>query len=322
MSGFIIEKRTLGISLEETPYTAQTLDANDYNIAAYNVSYDGDIPMKGRKLVRGDFSRDPSVPGTREVKFTFSVDWYAQGTAQTPPNYFLALRACALKQTVHGSTGVSLVTNADYSNVPVTIEVVEKDEGTTPAQTVIKGRGCMGNAKLILDNVGEPVRIEFEFTGVLSSITDRAYAALISPSGISEVVPDPVLSSGITLFGEGRCINTFTIDLGNDVQNWKCPTYAEGFEGAHVVSRNPTLSFDPKMVLIATNGDYARWTAGTTGAFLAQVQGSISVSGPAAQIQKAYSPGEREGLVTNQETLEFKRSSGNDELKILQGAES
>jgi len=48
----------------------------------------------------------------------------------------------------------------------------------------------------------------------------------------------------------------------------------------------------------------------------------MTISAPAVQYIKAYPPGDREGHVTNQKSLELKRSSGNDELKILQGSES
>lgn len=322
MSGFLTQKRTLGFKIEGTPYTAETLTVHEYNLAAYNVGYDGDIPMKDRKLVRGDFSRDPSIAGKRTLKITFSVDLYHSGDPDVAPNYFACLRACGMKQTTHGTTGVSLITDADYANVPATIEVVEKDEGTTPVQTVIKGHGMMGNPKLGADNVGEPVRIDFEFTGVLDSITDRPWASILSPSGISTNLPEAVLNAGITLFGEAQKVNTFTIDLGNDVQNFTDPTKSEGFEGARVVDRNPTLELDPDMVLVATHGDYARWTGNTTGAFLCQL-GSwtkrMTISAPAAQYTKTYAPGDREGHVTSGKTLELKRSSGNDEFEILHG---
>ncbi len=322
--GFVMTKRTMGSKIESTPYTAETLAAADYKIAAYNVTYSGDIPFKSRKLVRGDFSNDVSVAGKRMLTISCSVDLYHSGTAATPANYFELLRACGLVQTIHGSTGVSLVTNADYSNVPLTMEVVEKDEGTSPSQVVIKGRGMMGNAKIALDNVGEPCRIDFEFKGVLVSITDRAYGSILAPTGISTEVPAAVLGASITLFSETQQFNSFTIDLGNDVQVYTDPSKSEGYEGARIVSRNPTLEIDPDLELIATQGDYARLTGNTTGTFSVYFDedSPLTLSAPAVQLIKAYTPGEREGHVTNPKSLELKRSSGNDEFKILQGSES
>lgn len=322
--GFLMPKRTIGFKIESTPYTAETLSANDYDIAAYNVTYSPEIPMKERRLARGDFSRDISISGKRSITITFSVDFYHSGTNATPPNYFKCLRACGLKQTVHGATGVSLITDSDYTDVPATIEVVEKDEGTSPSQLVFKAKGAMGNAKVVMDNVGEPIRVEFEFKGVLVSVTDRAYGSILAPSGITSQLPEAVLNAGATFFGEGRCVNTITIDLANDVQLYSCSSSTYGYDGAHVVDRNPTLETDPDLALIATNGDYSRWTNNTTGAFLINMGSAsqrLTVSAPAAQLINAYQPGDREGHVVNSESFELKRSSGNDELKILQGSE-
>lgn len=316
---FVMPKRTLGFKIEGTPYSAETLTVHEYNLAAYNVGYDGDIPMKDRKLVRGDFSRDISVAGKRQLVITFSIDLYYSGTPATPPAYFSCLRACAMKQTTYTTVGVGLTTDATYDNVPATIEVVERDEGTTPVQVVIKGHGMMGNAKIVLDSVGEPQRVDYEFKGVLDSIADRSFATIIAPSGISTQVPGAVLSAGISLFTEVQQLNTYTIDLGNDVQNYTDASKSEGYEGARVVDRNPTLELDPDLELIATQGDYARWTGNTTGVFSSQ-SGNIRLYAPAAQLIKAYAPGEREGHVTNQKSMELKRgSSGNDEFEILHG---
>ncbi len=319
---FMVPKRTFGAKIEGTAYTTETLAATDYKYSAYNISYGGDIPMKGRKIARGDFSKDVSIAGKRSVTFTFSVDVYHSGSVAVAPNYFELLRACGLKQTTHAGTGVSLITHADYTNVPMTMEVAEKDEGTSPVSLVIKGGGCMGNAKLVLDNVGEPLRIDFEFKGVLKSITDRAFASMLTPTGISPQVPEAVLSSGVTIFGEGRCMNTITIDLANDVQLYTCPSATEGYTGAHIADRNPTIEYDGDLELIATQPDYGRWTGNTTGTFnmtIGTLGKKMTVSAPAVQITNAYQPGDREGHVTNNTTLECKRNNGNDELEIIQG---
>ena len=325
--GFLNEKRTLGFALEATPYSVETLTAADYGVPAYNISYDPEIEAYARKLARGDLSRDKSIMGKRSITITFSVDLHYQGAANVAPDYAYVLQCCGLKQTAHGATGISWVTDADYTNVPATIEVVERDEGTEPVQVVVKARGCMGTMSLVLDNVGGTVRMDFTFTGTLYSIADRAYASLITPTTFDEdssndALPDVVLSAGITMFSEAQQINTFTIDLGNDVQNFTDPSQSVGLEGAHIVSRNPTLEMDPDLETISDRGDYARWTGNSTGALSIAVGSNMTISAPAVQYIKAYPPGDREGHVTNQKSLELKRSSGNDELKILQGSES
>jgi len=319
---FLTVRRTIGFKKESVAYTAETLAATDFNVPAYAISYDSDIAMYARKLARGDMSRDISVSGKRGITIKFSVDLAWSGTAATAPTYFKCLEACAMKQTTFTSVGVNLVTNADYSKVPATIEIVEMDEGASPSQVVVKARGCMGNAKLILGNVGEAVKIEFEFKGVLTSITDRAFGSILVPTAFDSTTPDAVLSASIKIFAEAQTVSKVTIDLGNDVQLFSDPSKSEGWQGAHVVDRNPTIEMDSDLELIATNADYARLTGNTTGAFTMDVGSNLTLSAPAVQIIKAFSAGDREGHSINNKSLELKRSSGNDEFKILQGAEA
>lgn len=313
--GFLLSKRTLGFKLEGTPYSAETLVYTDYDVSAYNINYDPDIAMKARKLARGDYSRDPSVAGKRQITISFSVDMHLGAAATTAPKYFKCLRACGMHQTTHAG-GLTLDTHAGYNNVAATIEVAEMDEGASPSFLVVKAHGCMGNAKIVCDNVGEPVRVDFEFKGVLTSISDRAWASRLVPTTFDTAQPEAVMGVGITLFSEPQKCNTFTIDLGNDVQVYTDPSKAQGFEGARVVDRNPTLELDPDMELISEQADFARWTGNSLGVFQAQIGAYMNVRAPQVQYTKTYAPGDREGHVSNSKACELKRSSGNDELRI------
>lgn len=319
----ITMKRTLGFKIETTAYSGEDLATADYDVPAYNISYSPEIAMYARKLARGDYSRDTSIAGKRTITISFSVDLAYSGTAATAPTYFKCLRACGMKQTTHGATGVSLVPHAEYSNVPATIEVVEKDDGTSPSQVVVKATGCMGNARFVLDDVGTPIRIEFEFKGVLDSITDRAYADIIAPTGFDSQLPDAVLGATITLFSEVQQLNTVTIDLGNVTEIYTDPSRTQGVEGARIVDRNPFAEIDPDLDLIASRGNYARHTGNTEGQFYMEVGSNITITAPKSQIVQSYSPGDREGHVTNQMRVELKRdTNGNDELEILQGSKT
>jgi hypothetical protein len=196
--------------------------------------------------------------------------------------------------------------------------VVEIDEGASPSMVVVKAHGCMGNPKLVVDNVGEPMRIDFEFKGVLNSITDRTWAARMVPTSFDAQLPEAVMGIGITLFGEPQKCNTVTIDLGNDVQVYTDPSKSQGVQGARIVDRNPTLELDPDMELISEQGDFSRWTGNSTGVFSMQVGDHLYITAPAVQYAKVYAPGDREGHVVNTKTCELKRgATGNDELKIV-----
>lgn len=319
---FITQRRTIGFKKETEAYTPESLEATDYDLCAYDISYDPEIAMMARKCARGDFSKDTSIAGKRSITITFShaLQYTATPDLGMAPNYFKCLECCGMKQDTYDEAGVSLTTNSDYSAVPATIEIVEKDEGAEPSQVVIKAHGCMGNARLVLDSVGQPIRIEFEFKGVLNSIADRAFGSILNPTGFDTELPDAVLSSSLTMFNENQQIDTCTIDLGNDVQLFTDPAKSQGIQGAHIIDRNPTMELDPDLELIADQGDYARWTGNTTGAYSMTVGDNLTISAPVVQYIKAYVPGDREGHVTNTKSMELKRLYGNDELTILQGA--
>jgi hypothetical protein len=318
----IEQKRTLGLKIETTPYTAETLTVSDYDIQARDISYSPEVEMYLRKLARGDYSRDPSVPGRRKCTVSFKVDMHRGSAAGTPPQYFDALRCCALKQVVHGSTGVSLITDANYDRVPCTIEVVERQEGAAPNQLVTKLHGCMGNAKLVCSQTGQPIAIEFEFTGVLNTPTTRAYASMITPTAFDTAVPSAVLAATIWLYGTDQYLGQFSIDLGNVVELFTDPSKTQGYEGARVVDRQPILELDPDLLVTSDVDHLTNMINATTGALSVTIGQNLYISAPACQIVDTNKPGSREGHVTNQLRLELKRSAGNDELTIRQGSVS
>jgi len=313
------QKRTLGFKLESTPYTAETLAATDYDFSAYDIEYSPAIESYARKLARGDFSLDTSVSGRRSIEASWSVDFHGGAAAGTAPQYFQMLRACAMEQSA-SATGVWLKTAADQDRVPATIEIVERQEGLTPKTLVIKAHGCMGNPRLSFDQVGNPIKIEFSFKGVLTSVTTRLAAAMITPTAFDSKLPPAVLAATITLFGNTQGVGRFVLDLGNEVEIFTDASKAQGYEGARVVGRNPSIELDPDM-LVSTDEDlFTQQTSNNTGQLSITVGENLYISAPAAQYVQTYTPGEREGHVTNEIRCELKRSSGDDEVEILQGS--
>lgn len=323
MGGMILVKRTIGFQTEAVPYNGQTLTVADYNLSAYDINYDPQIQEYARKLARGDYSKDVSVMGKRSIKITFKTDMAWSGTINVPPIYAKCLKACGFKETIYGATGVGYTPHADYSNIPATIEIVERDEGASANQVVIRAIGCMGTVKLVTNQIGEPKHMEWEFTGVLDSIADRTFASILTPTGLSTYLPEAILACTTSLFGESQMFNKITIDVGNKVELWTDPTKASGYSGARIVDRDATIDMDPALALVATNGQFSRETQNITGAYSESVGQHITIRAPQAQIIQAYKPGEREGRVTNSIKCRLTRdTNGNDELEILQGAKS
>lgn len=319
----ITAKRTMGLKLESTFGVAETLTSADYDFGFYDVQYSPEIEEYVRKLARGDFSRDKSVPGRRKFTVTCKHDLQEGSAAATPPQYWQALRACGMKQQTYGSTGVALTPHADYGNISATIEIVERQEGSAPKGLVLTGIGMTGNAKLVLSNVGQPIAIEFEFQGALQPPSERAFASMITPTGFDTAQPAAVLSATINLFATTQYLGKLTIDLGNKVEMFSDPTKGAGYDGAHIVDREAMLELDPDMV---TTGDINLFTDhinATTGQLSITVGSKMTISAPAAQYIQTYNPGDREGHVVNNLRCRLTRGSvGNDEFEILQGQKS
>ena len=322
---FAKTKRTMGVKIETTPYTEETLANTDYNIrwVDNSIEYSPEIEMYARKIARGHMSYDPSIAGKRELKASGKFEVYAvEGELDRPPAFGKLFRISGCRETIHAGTGVSYVLHGDYTKVPATIEIQERDEGGSPSCLVIKGRGGMGNTKLVLDSVGQPMYGTIDIRSVLVGISDRDYGDIITPSIIDTDLPDAVLSATISLFDETQRISKTTIDFGNDLQLYPDPANTEGYEGAHIVNRNPTFELDPDLELIATHSDFSRWTGNTTGAAVITLGSNTRMDMPAVQIIKAYNPQEREGHVTSMKNCELKGVVGNDEFTWLQGATS
>jgi len=327
MSGFLEIKRTLGCKIESPPYTQMTLAASDYNVAAYNINYDPDVAMYARKLARGDASKDLQIPGTQKIKVTFEVDMCVGVNAYTPPNYWKCLQACGLKQVIYNTTGCALIPHSGYFNVPITIEIVEMDEGTTPLQVVVPVRGAMGTAKLVGNGVGLPKKIQFDFEGVLCPIIERSYANQIIPTGWDTALPQAVLACTTSLYGVSQMFDKLTLDIGNKLEVWKDPTKGQGFEGTRIIDREPTIEMDPALRPVSVQDMYANLMGiGSSPGAYAETIGSsttgipLTISAPKCQVIQSNKPGKREGRVTNEVKCLLTRNLGNDEFMILQGA--
>jgi len=318
---YLTKFTTLGFKIETTPYTAETLVQANYALPCENISVSLDLPTQDLKYARGDYSLDGLSTGTRTGKITFDVPMYYSGTPATAPEYFKLLQACGMAQTVHTTTGVSLATHSDYSNVPITIECQKTNEGTSPNSVVYKFSGCTGEEKISAGKVGEYCKISFEFTGVLVQIVDRAIGSYITPS-FAHYQPEVFLSCGVTLFGNAQQISMFNFAMNNTVELFPDQSKTAGYQGAHITNRGPTIEIDPDLLALATDDHYSRFFNNTKGAFLAQLSGRISLSAPQVQIKEVYNLSEREGHYANKIVLACCRSSGNDEFEIIHGSKT
>jgi len=314
---------TIGAKLEATAYTAETLVAADYDFQADGIQYGHEMNEYKRKYATGTLSQDISIIGKQSGSVSFYVDLAGMTSVNTAGPYSKLLQACGAKETVISTTGVKWEPSSELTQKPITIEIVERSEGATPVQLVITLAGCMGNCKLVLNQVGEPVRMEFEFKGRLQSIADRAFASIIVPALVTTATTARVLSATLTHGGVAQDIDKMTLDFGNDVQPIVDPSNATGIKGFQIVGRDPTLELDPSMKLLATEAWYTQWKASTTGAFSCAFSATplLTISAPKAQYIE-NGPEERNNYRVLKKKFGLKKNTaaGEDEWKLLQGA--
>lgn len=317
----------LGIKLEASPYTAPQADLEqaDFDLLVENIAYSPEIQNTKLKYCSGDMSAFAAVMGKQEGTITFSF-WLTQGaTAATAPKWAKVLRACGWLQTAYTTTGIGWTLDSNYTAVPAYIEIHEVSDTTTPIPLVMQFRGCMGNAKIVCDSTGSPVRVDCEFKGVLQGIEDRV--AITKPAGYDTVQPAALMNTTITAYGEALDLDKFTIDCKNKVELYNDPsTGLNGYTGARVARSKedpPTLQVDPYLMSIANRGLYARWSAGTTGAFACAIGTLLHISAPAIQIISAYKGETRNSAKINTiDCILTRGANGDDELEILQGSKT
>jgi len=318
--------KVLGFKIETTPYTAETLTAADYNQRVYDIKMSPDIESYAQKLARGDYSKDISISGKRKCTCSCSVDLYPGSTVATAPQYFAMIRSCGWKQIAHGATGISLTPNALYNRVPATIEVLYLEEGTTPRQVCVTMKGAMGKLKIDSPQVGQPIKLLFEFTGSLVRVGTFSNPAVITPTAWDTALPPAVLAVTFSLFGTWQFPSKFSIDSNETVDLFSDISQSSGFDGARIIDRNMTCDCDPDMIATDDLNLLTPQQNNTTGALSVTIGGAVPfyITAPAAQLAgPPYNPEVREGHLTNPLKIELKRgTNGNDECEILQGSKS
>lgn len=318
MALYLNSLTSIGAKIESTAYTAESLSASDYNFRAYEISYSVEIEEFKRQYATGDWDSFASSMGTQKGSVTFSVDMAPGATNLANPNWAKLLLGCSFTSATNGTSGINYTKDSRYGNVPLTMEVQEVEEGVSPQALVIKLKGCTGNVTGEVAKVGGMVKLTFTFEGVLVSITDRTAENVITPAGFDTTSAERVLSVTASVYGETCDFGSAKFDVGNKLAMEEDPSAATGLKGSHVVASNSTIEIDPFLHRISDRALYARYTAGTTGAF-SLATSNFRITAPAVQVVKAFGSADRNGFRSNNISLICNRSSGNDSFKIYQG---
>jgi hypothetical protein len=320
---FMNQKKLVFAKIEGTPYSGETLTNAQGAYRCSDLKYTPAIAEYARKYATGDLAKYPSVMGKQTMEMDFSMDLAWGGAAQTAPEWDVFMTSCACTKALVSTTGIKWELGSVNLAKPLTIWIAENNEDDTK-QMLIKMTGAVGDCKLSMGKIGDPIKATFKFQGVFNDCTDTSGASMLRHGTFLSTTPDAVLSSTITALSYAADFEKVDINFGNKLEPITDPSNAAGIKGYIVTDRDPKITCDPYLATIADKDYLTKWKAGTTGTFSMTVgaAGRLTLSAPAAQILKAYEGGARNNMTTN--SLELKLTRTNDstdaEFKILQGA--
>lgn len=308
----LTEKTVLAIAEESTAYTAETLAAGDTNFSVFDLQTTMNVEMIDRES-QDAFSRRSSIVGLQSGSLTFKTGIFGDGSGGASPELDLLLPACGMVNTSETFSPVSQPPHESGSDLGVrtlTMGVYEDDRRKL-------FRGCMGNAKLVLET-GKPAYIEWNFQGAWGGVSDQALLAPTYPTR-------PAIrfaAATLTLGGVAVCAQKIEIDLGNNVVLRECQSAsdASGYRGAIVTDRKIGGTVDPEASLVATYNAFGDWTASTERALsivFADAADTVTIAIPKYQIQNVGGEGDRNGIRIDPITFSANRdSAADDEMTI------
>jgi len=308
----LTRNRVLAAKHETTIGTAIAVAGADATFNAYDVQIQGDIEYNER-LGQGSFSRLAGTMGKQGGSISFKTGLSGNGAAASPGWLDTLLPAVGLIEatdTFSPSSTAPSTTVGTGVNHTVTIAAYENGVKKFLA-------GAMGNLK-ITGATGQNVVLEWTFTGIWQAAVD---AAILAPT-YDTVLPLKFLTATLTMGGDvPGCIQSLSIDLGNNVVLRECATSATGYSSAIITDRKVMGTYDPEAHIEATApAEYTDWLAGTEEAFsVALTDGTDVVTIAMPQAQRVnVQEGDRGGVQID--TIEFaanaSAAAGDDEITI------
>lgn len=318
----LTQKSLLLAKIETTANTDAIPSPTSDAILIYNPTFAVKVNFIERTLVRDDLSQYPSIPGSQIATVTFDVEVRGAGTAGAAPKWASALLpAC-------GMAGTAIAAGSQGSNPAEYIFNPTSDAAGAAMKTVTmyvyydgilqKVTGAMGTWSLA-GTAGGISKISFTFTGVYAGTSDTALPD--SAFAFTDPIPPTVQLANLTLGTSfDLVVDTFKLDIGNQVQERTDVNGAQGLHGVRITDRKPTGSLDPESVAEGSHPFWANQSNGvleTLALRIGQVSGNrMTVTCPKIQTT-GISYQDRKGIRAYNLTINPRRNNGNDEIQFL-----
>jgi len=243
-----------------------------------------------------------SISGKCEIK--------GAGSAGAVPEIGPLLRASGWAETISSGTSVTYKPTSTQANHKSST-MFFYDDGL-----LLQMVGARGNCSFDLQ-VGMPAMAQFEFTGHFVSITDVGLPAATYDS----VVPPILVSVPFTADSYAAIISKLAFDMGIEVSIPENIAATDGYGEIQITGRNPTGSFNPLRVTVATKNFINQWQTGAAMALATGVIGGsagnrFAVSMPAITYTE-IARGNQNNVGTYENAFAAAEGTGDDEVSIV-----
>jgi len=310
----LTRRRVIAAKIESVEGTAEAITSADGGILVISPKIDYDFGMNEREVTVDTLSKLQPVPGKTSGKLSFRAELKGAGVAYSSsiqPALGKYLKACGFAETIDATADSESVTYDPASTGIPCLTMWSYEDGV-----IKKLKGCRGNVKFSGKN-GEICFADFEFTGVYDGVVD---GAIISPT-FEATVPPVLLSSAFTIGTYSANINSFDLDMANEVTLRESIGTASGYVSALITDRGPTGKIDPEMVTVATYDFFGKWKAGTPAAMSLGSVGAtqynrFTLTAPQV-ITSKIADEERAKLMVAGLSFSLAMDTGDDEVSIV-----
>jgi hypothetical protein len=257
---------------------------NTDTILHKGLSFNPGIEQYQRDLLRGTFSRDPTLSGKRSGTIAFDCEMVGSGNAGVAPFWGRLMKGCGFNEAVSANNSVT------YK--PTTISQNSLTVGAYMDGIIKTIWGARGTVKATIE-AGKPGMLHFEFQGGDFDILD---GATLANAVYSSIVPPVFLNAGLLLDSYAAIISKAEIDVANTLARRESINAISGCLSVIITGRNPKGSLDPELTTVAAYDFYGKWrTPGTLGSL------SLSANGTAGNIITVTCPKVRYADISDQD---------------------
>jgi len=311
----LTRRRVIAGKIELVEGTAEVITVTDAGIVAIDAKFDPDVKMYNRDNVKlNTLSKLQSIPGQTMGTISFKAELKGAGAAYSvtvKPALGVYLRACGFAETIDITTpGSEKVTYLPASTGIPSLTLWMYEDGLVHKLTGSRGTVSFSG------KAGEPIFADFKFTGVWAG---SPAATMIAPT-LEMTVPPVMLGAALTIDGYAATFETFSIDMGNDVQMRTDANAVTGYLSALLTDRKPTGKLDPEMVLPATYDFMGKWKSGSAGVLSMGPLGAVNYNrftmGAPKCVYTKIGSGDRSGILTADLDIQLAMNTGDDEFKL------